>query len=85
MSDKTIAESCGESQNLNEYVQLANATVLRLDKEKETLRKALQFIKELSGEAMENGDVRAGTAVILGSYVYRSARTFADTSTGNPT
>lgn len=72
--DKTIAQSCEESPNLNEYVQLANATVLRLDKENEVLRKALQFIKELSGEAMENGDVRVGTAAeVAMRHIWRRA------------
>lgn len=38
-----------------------NSEMDKLRDERNKYRAALQFIKELSGESMENGDVRVGT------------------------
>lgn len=66
--DETVSPSA------DEYIALANATVLRLDQENQKLKGALRFIKELSGECMENGDVRIGTAAeVAMRHIWRRA------------
>jgi hypothetical protein len=42
VTDKTIADACNESPNVDDYVRLANATVLRLDQENGKLKGALR-------------------------------------------
>lgn len=65
-----------ESQSLDAdaYIALANATVLRLDQENQKLKGALRFIHELSGECLDNGDVRVGTAAeVAMRHIWRRA------------
>jgi hypothetical protein len=55
-----------------QYVPVAQLETLERASEK--YRKALQFIKELSGECLENGDVRVGQAAeVAMRHIYRRA------------